>query len=72
MYTKYCENCEIMTCIVTTKGITMKSNSITTMNDWPIPKSVRDIHVLLSFNNFYHYFIQKYLKIAIPKSKLIK
>jgi len=50
----------------------MESDRISTIEDWPTPKSVRDIQVLLGFANFYRRFIQKYAKITLPLTELLR
>jgi hypothetical protein len=50
----------------------MDSDRISTIEDWPTPKSIRDIQVLLGFTTFYRRFICKYAKITTPISDLLK
>jgi hypothetical protein len=38
--------------IITPDGVGMESDRISTIEDWPTPKSVRDVQVLLGFTNF--------------------
>jgi hypothetical protein len=46
-------------CVINSGGIGMESDRISTIDHWPIPKSVRDIQVLLKFANFYQWFSRK-------------
>ena len=39
---------------------------------WPEPKSVQDIQVFLGFANFYRQFIQKFRRIAVPLTSMLK
>jgi hypothetical protein len=39
--------------IISSDGVGMESDRISTIDDWPTPKSIRDVQVLLSFINFY-------------------
>jgi hypothetical protein len=50
----------------------MESNRIATIEDWLTPKSMRDVQVLLGFTNFYRRFIQKYAKVTLPLTELLK
>jgi hypothetical protein len=50
----------------------MESDRISTIEDWPTPKSIRDVQVLLGFLNFYRRFIRKYAKVAAPISNLLQ
>ena len=58
--------------VITSDGISMESDRISTIEDWPTPESVRDVQVLLGFTNFSRGFIRKYAKVMAPKSNLIK
>jgi len=39
--------------VITPDGVGMESDRISTIEDWPTQKSVRDVQVLLGFTNFY-------------------
>jgi len=39
--------------IISSDGVGMESDRISTIEDWPTPKSIRDVQVLLGFTNFY-------------------
>jgi hypothetical protein len=58
--------------IINADGIGMESDCISTIEDWPTPKSIRDVQVLLRFTNFYRRFIWKYVKITLPLTELLK
>jgi len=57
--------------VITPNGVGMESDQISTMEDLPTPKSVRDIQVLPRFTNFYRRFIQKYAKVTLPLTELL-
>ena len=42
------------------------------MNNWPEPKSIRDIQIFLGFANFYWRFIQSFGKIAGPPPSMLQ
>jgi hypothetical protein len=50
----------------------MKSDWISTIEDWPTPKSIRDDQVMLGFRIFYRRFIRQHAKIALPLRELLK
>jgi len=50
----------------------MESDRIATKEDWPTPKSIRDVQVLLRFANFYRRFIRKYAKVTLPLTELLR
>jgi len=58
--------------IINSEGVGMESDRISTIEDWPTPKSVRDVQVLLGFTNFYRRFIRKYAKVMTPILDLLK
>jgi len=58
--------------IVNSDGIGMESVRISTIQDWPTPKSVRDVQVLVRFANFYRRFIRKYVKVTLLLTELLK
>jgi hypothetical protein len=39
--------------MISSDGIGMESDHISTFEEWPTPKSMRDTQVLLGFTNFY-------------------
>jgi len=57
--------------VITPDGVGMESDRISTIEDWPTPKSVRDVQVLLGFTNFYRRFIRKYAKVTLPLTELL-
>jgi len=58
--------------IIDSEGIGMESDRISTIEDWPTPKSIWDVQVLLGFKNLYRWFIQKYAKVAAPITNLLQ
>jgi hypothetical protein len=58
--------------IMNSEGVGMESDRISTIEDWPTPKSVRDVQVLLAFTNLYRRFIRKYPNVMTPISNLLK
>ena len=50
----------------------MEDERITAVEQWPEPKSVRDIQVFLGFANFYRRFIQGFSRIAAPLTSMLK
>jgi len=58
--------------VITPHGVGKESDRISSIEDWPTPKSVRDIQVLLGFTNFYRRFIRKYAKVTFPLTELLK
>jgi hypothetical protein len=57
--------------ILNSEGIGIESDRIATLEDWLVPKSIRDVHELLGFANFYRRFIRKYEKVTLPLTELL-
>ena len=53
-------------------GISMDPSRVTAIQEWPNPKTHRDIQVFLGFANFYRVFIEGYSKITAPMTNLLK
>ena len=54
------------------RGIRIEDERIRAVEQWPEPKSVRDIQVFLGFANFYRRFIQGFSRIAAPLTSMLK
>jgi len=48
----------------------MESDWISKLEDWPTPKSVTVVEVLLGFTNFHRSFILKNSKVPVPLMEL--
>jgi hypothetical protein len=58
--------------VISPNGISMPSDHILKIKDWPTPESVRDVEVLLGFMNFHRRFVTKYANVTTPISELLK
>lgn len=58
--------------IISTSGIKMDPAKIECVQQWPIPRSVRDIQTFLGFANFYRRFIPAFSRLANPLTALTK
>src|SRR6266403_3155851 len=59
--------------VILEKGVTrMDPVKISGIADWPIPKTVKDVHSFLGFCNFYHAFIRGFANIARPLNQLTR
>ena len=58
--------------IVSPAGVEMERSRIATIQDWPTPKTHRDIQVFLGFANFYRRFIASYSQVARPLNELLR
>src|SRR6266481_6965007 len=52
------------------EGLTMASNKVQIIQDWPEPRKVKDIQSFLGFANFYCHFIYEYSRIAVLLTRL--
>ena len=58
--------------IISPEGISMDADRITTITEWPVPKSVIDIQIFLGFANFYRRFVDSYSRVVLPITSLLK
>ena len=56
--------------MITPNGIEMKQDQVTTINNWPEPRSIQEILMFVGFTNFYWWFIKGYSHIILPLSEL--
>src|SRR5882724_6779078 len=54
------------------EGLTMAPYKVQIIQDWPIPRKVKDIQSFLGFANFYHHFIYGYSKITVLLTHLTR
>ena len=52
--------------MVSQTGIGMDPSKVSSILDWPIPRSVKDVQSFLRFANFYRKFIHNYSALASP------
>lgn len=58
--------------IISRDGVAMNQEKVRTVQEWPTPKTVRDVQSFLGFANFYRKFIKDYSKTASPLSEITK
>jgi hypothetical protein len=63
---------EFLGFIVTPEGIVMDRERVRSIEEWPEPKSFKDVQIFLGFANFYRRFIWGYSGIARPLNDLLK
>jgi len=56
--------------IVSPDGIQFDRSRLATIQEWPEPKTVRDIRVFIGFMNYYRRFISGFSRLALPLTKL--
>jgi hypothetical protein len=56
--------------IVSPEGVSIDKDRVKTIQDWPKPRTVRDIRVFLGFMNYYRRFVAGFSKLALPLTKL--
>src|SRR6266481_723021 len=65
-------SCEYLGYMLSPEGLTMASNKVQIIQDWPKPWKVKDIQSFLRFANFYCHFIHEYSQIAVPLMQLTR
>lgn len=58
--------------IIYTQGIVMDPKKVASFQEWPTPRSVRDVQGFLGFANFYRRFIPEFSRLAIALNRLTK
>ena len=68
----HCQSVEFLGMIVSAKGLEMYQDKIQTIQEWPVPSTVKEVQSFLGFANFYHCFISDYSQIAAPLTTLTR
>ena len=63
---------ELLGYIISKDGITMSTQKVQAVKDWPTPKTVKNIQEFLGFANFYRRFIENFAKVVQPLTELTK
>ena len=58
--------------IISKDGITMSTEKVQVVKDWPTPKTVKNIQEFLGFANVYRRFIENFARVAQPLTELTK
>ena len=58
--------------VISAEEVVMNPNQISTIADWPTPKTYQKVQVFLNFVNFYWCFVKDYSRIAEPLTELFK
>lgn len=58
--------------IVDIDGVRMDTERVRTIDEWPVPRSFKDIQIFLGFTNFYRRFIFRYSVLTAPITDLLK
>jgi len=57
---------------VTNEGVSMDSQKIETVTNWPRPKNPIEVRSFLGLAGYYHIFVQNFSKITTPLTNLTK
>ena len=63
---------EFLGYILSAQGLTMASDKVQVICDWPEPRKVKDVQSFLGFANFYRRFIHNFSDITIPLTRLMR
>src|SRR6266850_668260 len=65
-------SCEYLGYMLSPEGLTMAPYKVQIIQDWPEPRTIKDVHSFLCFANFYHRFIYGYSEITVPLTRLTR
>jgi hypothetical protein len=57
---------------VTSQGVAMDKDKIQAIQDWPVPKNVKQLRGFLGLTGYYRRFIKSYARVAAPLTELLK
>ncbi|KAH6480324.1 hypothetical protein HBI55_254530 [Parastagonospora nodorum] len=52
--------------IISPEGVSVDQDRVKTIQDWPLPRTVREIRVFIGFMNYYRRFIAGFSRLALP------
>jgi len=58
--------------MVSAEGIDPQEEKIRSIQDWPVPKCIRDVRAFFGLTSYYRKFVQNFASIAEPLSALTK
>ena len=53
-------------------GISMSKEKVQAVQEWPVPRNVKDVQAFLGFANFYRRFIEGFSKVCKPLTDLLR
>lgn len=66
------EEVEYLGIIASGTGVRVDPVKVKTVQEWPVPKSVKNIQEFVGFANFYRRFVHNYSNLAAPMYQLLK
>ncbi|KAI2654876.1 Transposon Tf2-6 polyprotein [Labeo rohita] len=58
--------------IISAEGVTMDDQKVTSVLNWPRPKTIKDLQRFLGFANFYRRFIRNFSQVAAPLTSMTR
>jgi predicted aspartyl protease len=68
----YWQEVKYLRLIISTSGTKIDPAKVTTIQEWPIPRNVKDVQSFLGFANFYRCFVKGYSNIVAPMTRLTR
>jgi hypothetical protein len=68
----FTDTMEFLSYTMSVVDVSMDKSRIAIVEEWPRPKTFREVQVFISFTNFYRRFIRSYSKIIAPLTSLNK
>lgn len=57
---------------ISEQGISMSKSKVNAVQEWPVPRNVKDVQAFLGFANFYRRFIEGFSKVCKPLTDLLR
>ena len=57
---------------ISEQGISMSKEKVQAVQEWPVPRNVKDVQAFLGFANFYRRFIEGFSKVCKPLTDLLR
>jgi hypothetical protein len=58
--------------VITPEGVSMEKEKIRAIQEWPVPRTVKQVQSFLGFANFYRRFVNDFSRIAKPLTMLTR
>ncbi|GKC58061.1 putative nucleotidyltransferase, ribonuclease H [Tanacetum coccineum] len=58
--------------IVSHEGVAVEPSKVTSIQEWPLPKNIKQLHGFLGLAGYYRRFVARYASLAAPLTHLLR